>query len=292
MKSGFVALIGRPNVGKSTLLNAILNKKVSIISPKPQTTRNSIMGVYNDDESQIVFVDTPGIHKPYFKLGEYMNKVAFASTRDVEAIVLLVDSSLEFGEGDQYLVDHIHSDAPIFVAFNKIDLTNILLITRLKEKYRELFPNSKFIEISALNNVSIDDLIKELKNCLSEGPQFFPREQVTDKDNAFVISEFIREKILYLTKQEIPHSVAVYVEKIEEKKDKYNIYATIVVERDTQKGILIGKGGKMIKRIGVLARNDIETYLNKRVNLTTFVRVEEEWRNSTRCLREFGYQDK
>lgn len=292
MKSGFVALIGRPNVGKSTLLNAILNKKVSIISPKPQTTRNSIMGVYNDDESQIVFVDTPGIHKPYFKLGEYMNKVAFASTRDVEAIVLLVDSSLEFGEGDQYLVDHIHSDAPIFVAFNKIDLTNILLIARLKEKYRELFPNSKFIEISALNNVSIDDLIKELKNCLSEGPQFFPREQVTDKDNAFVISEFIREKILYLTKQEIPHSVAVYVEKIEEKKDKYNIYATIVVERDTQKGILIGKGGKMIKRIGVLARKDIEAYLNKRVNLTTFVRVEEEWRNSTRCLREFGYQDK
>lgn len=292
MKSGFVALIGRPNVGKSTLLNAILNKKVSIISPKPQTTRNSIMGVYNDDESQIVFVDTPGIHKPYFKLGEYMNKVAFASTRDVEAIVLLVDSSLEFGEGDQYLVDHIHSDAPIFVVFNKIDLTNILLITRLKEKYRELFPDSKFIEISALNNVSIDDLLKELKNCLSEGPQFFPREQVTDKDNAFVISELIREKILYLTKQEIPHSVAVYIEKIEEKKDKYNIYATIVVERDTQKGILIGKGGKMIKRIGVLARKDIEAYLNKRVNLTTFVRVEEEWRNSTRCLREFGYQDK
>ena len=292
MKSGFVALIGRPNVGKSTLLNALLNKKVSIISPKPQTTRNSIMGVYNDDESQIVFVDTPGIHKPYFKLGEYMNKVAFASTRDVEAIVLLVDSSLEFGEGDQYLVDHIHSDAPIFVVFNKIDLTNILLITRLKEKYRELFPDSKFIEISALNNVSIDDLLKELKNCLSEGPQFFPREQVTDKDNAFVISELIREKILYLTKQEIPHSVAVYIEKIEEKKDKYNIYATIVVERDTQKGILIGKGGKMIKRIGVLARKDIEAYLNKRVNLTTFVRVEEEWRNSTRCLREFGYQDK
>ena len=292
MKSGFVALIGRPNVGKSTLLNAILNKKVSIISPKPQTTRNSIMGVYNDDESQIVFVDTPGIHKPYFKLGEYMNKVAFASTRDVEAIVLLVDSSLEFGEGDQYLVDHIHSDAPIFVVFNKIDLTNILLITRLKEKYRELFPDSKFIEISALNNVSIDDLLKELKNCLSEGPQFFPREQVTDKDNVFVISELIREKILYLTKQEIPHSVAVYVEKIEEKKDKYDIYATIVVERDTQKGILIGKGGKMIKRIGVLARKDIEAYLNKRVNLTTFVRVEEEWRNSTRCLREFGYQDK
>ena len=292
MKSGFVALIGRPNVGKSTLLNAILNKKVSIISPKPQTTRNSIMGVYNDDESQIVFVDTPGIHKPYFKLGEYMNKVAFASTRDVEAIVLLVDSSLEFGEGDQYLVDHIHSDAPIFVVFNKIDLTNILLITRLKEKYRELFPDSKFIEISALNNVSIDDLLKELKNYLSEGPQFFPREQVTDKDNAFVISELIREKILYLTKQEIPHSVAVYVEKIEEKKDKYDIYATIVVERDTQKGILIGKGGKMIKKIGVLARKDIEAYLNKRVNLATFVRVEEEWRNSTRCLREFGYQDK
>lgn len=292
MKSGFVALIGRPNVGKSTLLNAILNKKISIISPKPQTTRNSIMGVYNDEDSQIVFVDTPGIHKPYFKLGEYMNKVAFASTRDVEAIVLLVDASLEFGEGDQYLIDHIHSDAPIYIVFNKIDLTNIDLITRLKAKYREIFKDAKILEVSALKNILVDDLIKELKSLLPEGPEYFSRDQVTDKNDDFVVSEIIREKILLLTKQEIPHSVAVYVEKMEQKKDKYEISATIVVERDSQKGIIIGKGGKMIKKIGSLARLDIEKYLNCGVRLTTFVRVEEEWRNSLRCLREFGYQDK
>ncbi|MCH5171667.1 MAG: GTPase Era [Erysipelotrichales bacterium] len=292
MKSGFVALIGRPNVGKSTLLNAILNKKISIISPKPQTTRNSIMGVYNDEESQIVFVDTPGIHKPYFKLGEYMNKVAFASTRDVEAIILLVDASLEFGEGDQYLIDHIQSNAPIFIVFNKIDLTNIDLITRLKAKYREIFTDAKILEVSALKNILVDDLILELKSLLPEGPLYFERSQVTDKNDEFVISEIIREKILLLTKQEIPHSVAVYVEKMEQKKDKYEISATIVVERDSQKGIVIGKGGKMIKKIGSLARVDIENYLNAGVRLTTFVRVEEEWRNSLRCLREFGYQDK
>lgn len=292
MKSGFVALIGRPNVGKSTLLNAILNKKVSIISPKPQTTRNSIMGVYNDENCQIVFVDTPGIHKPYFRLGEYMNKVAFASTRDVEAIVLLVDASLEFGEGDQYLIDHIHSKAPIYVVFNKIDLTNINLITKLKNKYNELFPNSKFFEISALKNVLVDDLLKEIKKSLPEGPQYFPREKITDKDNEFVVAEMIREKIMYLTQQEIPHSVAVYVEKMELCNNKYEIHATIVVERDSQKGIIIGKGGKMIKNIGVLARKDIEKYLGKKANLKTFVRVEEEWRNSLRCLKEFGYQDK
>lgn len=292
MRSGFVALIGRPNVGKSTLLNAILNKKISIISPKPQTTRNSIMGVYNDEECQIVFVDTPGIHKPYFRLGEYMNKVAFASTRDVEAILLLVDASLEFGEGDQYLIDHIYSKAPVYIVFNKIDLTNINLITKLKNKYQELFPIAKFFEVSALKNVLVDDLLKEIKNSLPEGPQYFPREQITDKDNEFVVGELIREKIMHLTKQEIPHSVAVYVEKMVLINNKYEIHATIVVERDSQKGIIIGKSGKMIKNIGVLARKDIEKYLGKKVDLKTFVRVEEEWRNSLRCLKEFGYQDK
>ncbi len=292
MKSGFVALIGRPNVGKSTLLNAILNKKISIISPKPQTTRNSILGIYNDKDSQIIFVDTPGIHKPYFKLGEYMNKVAFASTRDVEAIILLVDASVEFGDGDQFLIDHIHPNVPLYIVFNKIDLTNIDLITRLKARYKEIFNEAKMFEISALNNLFVDDLIRELKMILPEGPQYFDKQQITDKSNEFVISEIIREKILLLTKQEIPHSVAVYVEKIEPKKDKYDIFVTIVVERESQKGIVIGKSGKMIKKIGTLARKDIEKYLNNKIHLTTFVRVEEEWRNSLRCLKEFGYQDK
>lgn len=292
MKSGFVALLGRPNVGKSTLLNAILNKKLSIISPKPQTTRNSIMGVYNAPDVQIVFVDTPGVHKPYFRLGEYMNKVALSATRDVEAVVLLVDSSIEFGDGDQYLIDHLNKNTKIFVVFNKIDLTNVILISRLKERYRELFPEAEFIEISAIKNVNIDELLDKIIEILPEGPQYFPREQITDKDDKFIISEIVREKVLYLTKQEVPHSVAVNVEKVDNKPNRLVTHATIVVERDSQKGIIIGKGGKMIKRIGELARRDLKNYYQKNVELELYVRVEEEWRNSMRALKEFGYSEK
>lgn len=292
MKSGFVALLGRPNVGKSTLLNAILNKKLSIISPKPQTTRNSIMGVYNAPDVQIVFVDTPGVHKPYFRLGEYMNKVALNATRDVEAVVLLVDASIEFGDGDQYLIDHLNKNTKIFVVFNKIDLTNVILISRLKERYRELFPEAEFIEISAIKNVNIDELLDKIIAILPEGPQYFPREQITDKDDKFIISEIVREKVLYLTKQEVPHSVAVNVEKVDNKPNRLVAHATIVVERDSQKGIIIGKGGKMIKRIGELARRDLKNYYQKNVELELYVRVEEEWRNSMRALKEFGYSEK
>ncbi len=292
MKSGFVALLGRPNVGKSTLLNAILNKKLSIISPKPQTTRNSIMGVYNAPDVQIVFVDTPGVHKPYFRLGEYMNKAALSATRDVEAIVLLVDASIEFGDGDQYLIDHLNKNTKIFVVFNKIDLTNVILISRLKERYRELFPEAEFIEISAIKNVNIDELLGKIIGILPEGPQYFPIEQITDKDDKFIISEIVREKVLYLTKQEVPHSVAVNVEKVENKPNRLVTHATIVVERDSQKGIIIGKGGKMIKRIGELARRDLKNYYQKNVELELYVRVEEEWRNSMRALKEFGYSEK
>ena len=292
MKSGFVALLGRPNVGKSTLLNAILNKKLSIISPKPQTTRNSIMGVYNAPDVQIVFVDTPGVHKPYFRLGEYMNKVALSATRDVEAVILLVDASIEFGDGDQYLIDHLNKNTKIFVVFNKIDLTNVILISRLKERYRELFPEAEFIEISAIKNVNIDELLDKIIAILPEGPQYFPREQITDKDDKFIISEIVREKVLYLTKQEVPHSVAVNVEKVDNKPNRLVTHATIVVERDSQKGIIIGKGGKMIKRIGELARRDLKNYYLKNVELELYVRVEEEWRNSMRALKEFGYSEK
>lgn len=292
MKSGFVALLGRPNVGKSTLLNAILNKKLSIISPKPQTTRNSIMGVYNAPDVQIVFVDTPGVHKPYFRLGEYMNKVALSATRDVEAVVLLVDASIEFGDGDQYLIDHFNKNTKIFVVFNKIDLTNVILISRLKERYHELFPEAEFIEISAIKNVNIDELLDKIIAILPEGPQYFPREQITDKDDKFIISEIVREKVLYLTKQEVPHSVAVNVEKVNNKPNRLETHATIVVERDSQKGIIIGKGGKMIKRIGELARRDLKNYYQKNVELELYVRVEEEWRNSMRALKEFGYSEK
>lgn len=292
MKSGFVALLGRPNVGKSTLLNAILNKKLSIISPKPQTTRNSIMGVYNAPDVQIVFVDTPGVHKPYFRLGEYMNKVALSATRDVEAVVLLVDASIEFGDGDQYLIDHLNKNTKIFVVFNKIDLTNVILISRLKERYHELFPEAEFIEISAIKNVNIEELLDKIIAILPEGPQYFPREQITDKDDKFIISEIVREKVLYLTKQEVPHSVAVNVEKIDNKPNRLVTHATIVVERDSQKGIIIGKGGKMIKRIGELARRDLKNYYQKNVELELYVRVEEEWRNSMRALKEFGYSEK
>lgn len=292
MKSGFVAIVGRPNVGKSTLLNAILRRKISIISPKPQTTRNNIQGVYNREDAQIVFVDTPGIHKPHFKLGEYMNKMAFSSTRDVEATILVVDGSLHFGEGDQYLITHLKPQGQLFIAFNKIDLTNVLLMEELKSKYKEAFPNAIFIEISALNKLYIKELLDKLVALLPEGPKYFPDDQISDHSDAFIIQEIIREKILLLTRDEIPHSVAVIIEKMEEKKGKLDIYATIIIERDSQKAIIIGQGGKMIKRIGTKARYDIEQMSKKRVNLQLFVRVENEWRNTNRYLKEFGYEDK
>ncbi len=289
MKSGFVTILGRPNAGKSTLLNAILKRKVSIISSKPQTTRNAIQGIYTSPTSQIVFIDTPGIHKANNSLGESMNREAYYSLREVEAAILIIDASVQFGDGDRFVLDHLSFSTPLFIVFNKIDLCNALEIEALKKIYKELLPNAEIIEISALKEANIDYLLERIESVLDEGPQYFPSDMVSNQPETFLVAEIIREKILTLLRDEVPHSIAVVVEKMETKKETTEIHATIVCEKEGQKGIIIGKGGKMIKRIGMQARYDIENLLGIHCRLETFVRVEADWRNKARYLKEFGY---
>ncbi len=290
MKTGFVAIVGRSNVGKSTILNAILERKVSIVADKPQTTRNVIKGIYDDDEYQIVFVDTPGIHKAYHELGNRMNKEAFASTKGVEAIVLVVDASKHFDAGDQYISETISTkDTKIFVVINKIDLVRLPEAQTLKKKYQQIYKDATIIEMSAKDNFNIDTLLSEIKKIIPEGPLYFPKDTVTDKDASFLISEIIREKALNILKDEVPHNLAVRVDEIKSKKDANYIRATIIVERDSHKGIVIGKGGKRLKAIGMRARKDIEEYYSKSIFLELFVSVKEDWLNNPRLLKELGY---
>jgi GTP-binding protein Era len=293
MKSGFVSIIGKTNAGKSTLINLITKNKISIATPKPQTTRNSIQGIYNDDDSQIVFIDTPGILTPHQKLDKYMNKQAFSSLNGIDAVILLVDSGVPFNEEkDAILKDRLGTiDCPLFIVFNKIDLTNIYLIKNLKAQYQKLFENAKIMEISCLQNFGVEDLISEIKKILPEGDAFYPENIKSDHPLSFLMGEIIREKILLLTRDEVPHSCAVKIEKVEKNNNALNIEATIICEKNSQKIILVGKGGAMIKKIGQSARKDIEKLTGKKVNLNTFVRVEERWRDSDNYLKEFGYAE-
>lgn len=293
MKSGFVTILGKTNAGKSTLINQIVKSKVSIVTHKQQTTRNAIQGIYNDEDSQIVFIDTPGILTPHQKLDKFMNKQAYGSLDGIDAVILLVDGGNPFNEEkDLPILKTLNTlECPFFVVFNKIDLTNIFLINNLKKKYQEIFPNAEIIEISAIKNVNVDLLIRKIKNVLPEGYQFYPEEVKSDHPISFLISEIIREKMLLCLEQEVPHCVAVKIEKMEKINDTLQIDATIVCEKSSQKGIIIGSQGKMLKRIGSKARLEIEKILNRKVNLKTFVRVEERWRDSTSYLKEFGYFD-
>lgn len=293
MKSGFISIIGKTNAGKSTLLNQIVKSKISIVTPKQQTTRNAIQGIYNDDDSQIVFIDTPGILNPHQKLDKFMNKQAYGSLDGIDGVILLVDGGNPFNEEKDLplLKTLVNIECPFFIVFNKIDLTNIFLINNLKKKYQEVFPNAEIIEISAIKNVNIDLLIKKIKDILPEGYQFYPEEVKSDHPISFLISEIIREKMLLCLEQEVPHCVAVKIEKMEKINDTLQIDATIVCEKASQKGIIIGAQGKMLKRIGTKARMEIEKILNRKINLKTFVRVEERWRDSTSYLKEFGYFD-
>lgn len=284
MKSGFVSLVGRSNVGKSTILNAIIGKKISIVTPKKQTTRNSIQGIYNDNDSQIIFIDTPGIHKPINELGVKMDKASYSSIRDCDVAVLVVDASRPFGEGDQFLFDHLKFDCKLVIAFNKIDLTNIELVSALKEKYKEHYHPLSIVELSAIEKFGIEDLIKIIKENLDEGPQYYDLETITNMDIKFRIQEIIREKMLLLLKEEVPHSVAVICSDIVNDVTPIEVYAKIIVERDSQKGIVIGAKGKMIKRIGTLARKDIEQLIGRHINLQLMVQVVDNWRNSSRFL--------
>lgn len=293
MKSGFVSILGRPNVGKSTILNGILNHKLSIVTNKSQTTRDAIKGIYNAEGCQIVFVDTPGIHKPHAKLGEEMNTVAYSTAHDVDVNILVVDASSPFGEGDEFLLNHLDiKNVPLIIVFNKIDLVRIQQIEQLKKKYHELLPEAIFVETVANEKFNIDALIKEVLKLLPEGPAYYPVNEISDKDEIFQIKEIIREKVLKILSEEVPHSVAIYVDNIDYNNKPMHIVASIIVEKDSQKGIVIGKGGQRIKLIGEKARKDIEKLLNKHVYLELFVKVQEDWRNSVTLLSKYGYKAK
>ncbi|MDY0177845.1 MAG: GTPase Era [Erysipelotrichia bacterium] len=289
MKSGFVAIIGRTNVGKSTILNAILKTKLSIVTDKSQTTRNNIRGIYNADGVQIVFVDTPGIHKPFKKLGTQMNSMAYSASHDVEAVVLVVDASVPYGKGDDFLQERLSIKCPLFIVFNKIDQTDILKMEKLKDQYRQLFPEAQFVETVATEKVNIDLLLKRIIAILPEGPQYYPADVITDRDLNFRISEIIREKILKILKEEVPHCIAVQVASYEDKGKDIIIRANILVEKDSQKAIVIGRGGTMIKKIGTHSRREIEQVIKKHVYLELFVKVKESWRDDERLLSELGY---
>lgn len=291
MKSGFVAILGRPNVGKSTLLNAILNKRISIVTDKSQTTRNNILGIYHSENSQIIFTDTPGIHKPKQKLGEEMNAMAYSAAKDVDAAILVVDASLPFGDGDQFIIDHLDiHNVPLIIIFNKIDKAFLPKVLKLKEIYKEKFPNAILLDTVAQEGFNVDTLIKQLEDLLPEGPAYYPDDVVTDKDEVFLIKEIIREKALKILKDEVPHSIAIYVNNIEWEENPMHIHATIIVEKEGQKGIVIGANGQRIKLIGEKARKDIERLLKKHVFLELFVKVEKDWRNEEGLLKTYGYK--
>lgn len=289
-KSGFISIIGRPNAGKSTLLNAIMKQKLAIISPKAQTTRNNIQGILTSEDAQMVFIDTPGIHKPQHELGRSLNKNAFVALSDVDIIYYMIDATQSFGSGDEFVLNNLKGrEAPVFLLVNKTDLVakdklmTILIEWQSRYDFKEIFP------ISALTSNNVKELLETSKNYLEEGPKYFPDDMVCDHDENFLIGELIREKILYKTEEEIPHSVAVVIEKKVEKKDTVIINALVIVERSSQKGIMIGKQGSMIKSIGIDARKDLELILGKKVFLELYIRVEKDWRNKMSKLQQFGY---
>jgi GTPase len=292
MKSGFVSLIGRPNVGKSTLLNSILEKKVAITSNKPQTTRNIIQGIYNDNQSQIIFVDTPGIHKPNHKLGKVLNKGSYQSLEDVDIICMIVDAQKGLGKGDKYIIEKLNTiKKPIILIINKIDgLSNTQIIEAINQ-YKELYDFNEIIPLSALKGKNINELIKVLKQYLPDSVKYFPDNAFTNRTNEFMISELVREKIFNLTSEEIPHSVTCIVENIIKDKNKYIINVAIIVDRDSLKKIIIGKNGEMIKKIGILARKDIEKMLNAKIYLELYVKTIKKWRDKEKYLQELGFND-
>ena len=290
MKSGFVALIGRPNAGKSTLLNALVQQKVAIISPKPQTTRNSIRAIRTDDDSQIIFVDTPGIHKPKHELGTQMNKEAYSAAAGVDLIYYLVDGSVPFGSGDEFVLNTLRQmHLPVYLILNKIDLLEKEQLIELLLQWLKRMDFKEIIPISAKTQNNLDQLIEVTKNDLTDGVQYYPADQVCDYPEQFIMAEIIREKVLMLTEEEVPHSVAVVIERIRKNREHLIIHAMILVERDSQKGIIIGKQGRMIKQIGMLAREELQGLLGEPIFLELFVRVEKDWRNKRAKLQQLGY---
>ena len=292
-KSGFVAIVGRPNVGKSTFMNYVLGQKIAIMSDKAQTTRNKIQGVYTKDDAQIVFLDTPGIHKPKHELGEFMVKSAYSALKEVDAVLFMVNVSEKRGPGDDFIIEKLKGiKTPIFLVLNKIDLVTPEVLLESVESYKDTLDFTGVFPISVLQGNNVNELMEGLINALPEGPQYYPADQITDHPEYFVVSELIREKILQLTQEEIPHSVAVTVDKMQKDEfDKVHVYANIIVERKSQKGIIIGKGGRLLKEIGTRSRRDIQQLLGNKVYLELWVKVEKDWRKRKSNLQEYGYRE-
>jgi len=291
-KSGFAAVIGRPNVGKSTLINSLIGQKIAIMSDKPQTTRNKILCVLTQPDAQVVFLDTPGIHKAKDKLGEYMVQAAENTLKEVDVILFVVDATEKMGAGERYIVERLEATKkPVLLVVNKLDLIDRQSVLPIIAGYTAKYPFAGVVPISAKEEMNLDSLLTEIKQHLEEGPQYYPEDMVTDQPERLIVAELVREKVLHLTREEIPHAIAVDVDEMSTRTngDVY-IRATIYVERDSQKGIVIGAKGMLLKKIGALARTDIENLLGSRVYLELWVKVKKDWRNRNNLLKEFGFE--
>ena len=292
-KSGFVALIGRPNVGKSTLLNYLVGQKVAIMSPQPQTTRNKISGIYTDDQEQIVFIDTPGIHKPKNKLDDFMDKSSYSALDEVDVVLFMVEPE-PAGKGDQYIAELLKKiKKPVFLVINKIDKVHPDELLSIIDSYKNLGDFAEIVPISASQGNNVSELIKTIAKYLPEGPQFYDADQLTDRPEYFIVAELIREQVLKLTHEEVPHATAVVVDRMRNHEGgKLQVEATIYVERPGQKRIIIGKKGQMLKQIGIAARQEIEALLGEKVNLRLWVKVQKNWRSDPAFLKSIGYNVK
>lgn len=292
MKSGFVSVIGRPNVGKSTLINSIIGKKIAITSDKPQTTRNIIQGIYTKDDTQIIFVDTPGIHKPNHKLGKYLNKQTYDNIEGVDVILFLVAANEKLGPGDKFILEKLKEiNTPVILVINKIDkLTHEEILQKILE-YKDLYNFKEIVPISGLKKKNIDELLKTVKNYLTDNVMYYGENEITNRSLEFMMSEIIREKIFLLTHEEVPHSVTCTIDIVETAKTSMTIHASIIVDRDSLKRIIIGSKGSMIKNIGTKARIDLEELLEKKVYLDLRVKTIKKWRDKEEYLSEFGYDD-
>lgn len=292
-KSGFVSIVGRPNVGKSTLLNQIMGEKITITSDKAQTTRNRIQGIYTTNEEQIVFIDTPGIHKPKHQLGRFMVDSALSTLNEVDLVLFMVNVSEKMGPGDRFIMERLKNvSTPVFLVLNQIDKLHPDELLPIIEAYQDEMIFDEIIPISAMNGNNVDRLLEVISAYLVEGHQYYPSDQISDHPEYFIVQELIREKVLQLTREEIPHSVAVITESMQrEDEHLIEVQATIVVERNSQKGIIIGKQGSMLKEIGTRARLDIEKLLGSKIYLELWVKVADDWRDTPRDLNRFGYKD-
>lgn len=292
-KSGFVAIIGRPNVGKSTLMNQIIGQKIAIMSDKPQTTRNKIQGILTNEQGQIIFIDTPGIHKPKSKLGDYMLKIAENTLKEVDIVLFLVEATETIGTGEQYILEKLeNTKTPVFLIINKIDKVHPEKLLPIITMYKEKYAFAEIVPVSALNGNNVQPLVDTLFTYLPSGPQYYPSDQYTDHPERFIAAELIREKALHLLREEVPHSVAVVIEDYKEReRGKVYVHAIIYCERKSQKGILIGKQGTMLKEIGKRARMDMEHLFGNEIFLELWVKVKDDWRNEERLLKNFGYQE-